>query len=197
MLHVTQITKPYGTDFSHVKDLEYYQERGQKIHAICAAHAKGEWCPWSSDNRGQQQGIGGYVDSFRRWFELVDKVLLTEEYLESSLWGFCGKVDIVCTLKNDDRLVVPDYKSPLAYHRSWDLQTAGYKILVDEWLAKYKCNDIGLAVVSKYNQVPAAMRWGSLRLREDGGVAIFNEARPESVRAFLGALEAQKYMEGG
>lgn len=191
MLHVTQITKPYGPDFSHVKDLEYYQERGQRIHAICDSYVSGRWIPSYPDE------IKGYIDSFWRWFDLVDKVLLTETYLESSLWGFCGTVDIVCALKNDDRIVVPDYKSPLAYHRSWDLQTAGYKILVDEWLARYKLNDVDLAVVSKYNQVPAAMRWGSLRLREDGGVAIFNEAPPESVRTFLCALDVQKYMEGG
>ena len=173
MLHVTQITKPYGPDFSHVKDLEYYQEQGQQIHAFCKAYAKRLWFPFHSDY------IDGYLDSFRRWFDLVDKVLLTEEYLESSLWGFCGTVDVVCTLKHDERIVLVDYKSPLAYNRSWDLQTAGYKILYEE-----KHND-------------KVERWGSLRLREDGGVAIFNEARPESVRAFLGALEAQKYMEGG
>jgi hypothetical protein len=192
MLHVTQITKPYGPDFQYVKDIEYYQERGQLLHAICAAHAKGKWYP------GYPDDLGGYLDSFRRWFELVDKVLLTEEYLESSLWGFCGTPDLVCTLKNDDRIVLVDYKSPLAYNRSWDLQTAGYKILVDEWLSKRFIGEITYSgTVGIDVKLPNVERWGSLRLREDGGVAIFNEARPESVRAFLGALEAQKYMEGG
>lgn len=170
---VTEIIKPWGPDFSHVKDLEYYSERGTMLHSACTAHVLGTWCPVDAS-------IQGFFDSFLRWFDLVDIVFLVQKRLQSSVWGYTGEPDIVVALKNDRKLLLADFKSPLAYHRAWAMQTGGYKVLYDE-------ND---------TSGPKIDRWGSLRLREDGGVAIFNEAPEDSVAAFLSALRVYKFMKG-
>lgn len=171
---VTTIIKPWGPDFSHVKDLDFYAARGTALHSACTAHVQGLWCP-------VDDGIKGYFDSFLRWYELVDDVIMVQRRLISKVWGYTGEPDIVVTLKNDPRLVLADFKSPLAYSRGWSLQTAGYVVLFEENVTD------GIKID----------RWGSLRLREDGGVAIFNEADPGSKAAFLCALRVYKYMMDG
>jgi hypothetical protein len=170
---VTEILKPWGPDFSQVPNIEYYQDRGDRLHNLCTGHALGIWVVPEED-------IEGYFNSFRRWFDLVDEVFLAETRLTSNTWGFTGRPDLVVRFNNDPRLIVADLKSPLAYHKVWALQTSGYKILFEE-------NFPGLEIE----------RWGSLRLRKDGGVAIFNEATQEDVRAFIAATIIHKHMKGG
>jgi len=167
---VTSILEPYGPDFSQVRDIDFYADRGSRVHYVCSMIARGLFAPVDKD-------IRGYVDSFNRFFDTVDKVLLIEERLYSDKWMVSGQPDLVCTLKYDPRIIIPDYKSALAYHRVWDVQISGYKVLYEE---NYPGQEV--------------KRWGSLRLRKDGSVPKFRDADPGGVLAFYGAVNIHHFM---
>jgi hypothetical protein len=166
---VTSVLSQYGPDFSMVANLDYYADRGTRVHDACMDISLGKWTPIDKD-------IRGYVDSFKRWFENVDEVVLAEERLYSDIFKISGQPDLICRLKNDKRIVLVDYKSPLSYHRVWSVQTGGYVLLVEE--------DRGIKVD----------RWGTLRLRKDGGIPLWNESPPDSIMAFISAIRIHNYM---
>jgi hypothetical protein len=168
---VTEIVRPYGPDFSHVSDLDFYADRGDRVHHACSTIARGLFAPIDRD-------ITGYIASFRRFFATVDRIFVIEQRLHSGKWKFTGQPDLVCTLKHDPRVIIVDYKSAVSYHRVWDLQTGGYKVLVEE------------------NYDLKVERWGTLRLRQDGSRPLFKDAGAGSVVAFLGLLQAHHYMHG-
>jgi len=187
--HVTEIIKHWAPDYSDVPmhTLVERGEAGTMLHEYCRDYMLGLWVPMLPK-------LVGFTDSFKRYVDLIDIVLLCERRLESSVWHYTGQIDILHTFKNDPTIILTDYKSPLAYHKSWALQTSGYKLLVEEnaLLIKYgkPINAItGSATIGElFNWKDLQVgRWGSLRLRKDGGVAIFNPATEVDVRAFIAA----------
>lgn len=164
---VTQILKPYST-FEGVpaEVLQAASERGNRVHAACAAHALSfPLPPLENDDLG-------YLESFKKWFRHVDRVISVEtEYWDSFINVVCHP-DLVCTLKGAPAaLVVVDLKTPALFSKSWQLQLAAY------------------AYITK------AQRCFSLRLSKFGKRPIVNENQnwQRDLNVFLNAVSVWRY----
>ena len=175
---VTQVLAPW-TDYSRIPEhvLANASERGSRVHAVCAARIQGLWHPPVGED------IAGYVQSFDDWARLaVDGVLLVEPELVDDRIGYCGHIDLVCTIRGDDEgATVVDLKTPQALGFTWRAQLAAYR---------------NLATVNGFN----VTRVVSLRLAKDGGRARLDEytgtAGPDFA-GFLSALNAWRYFNSG
>ena len=175
---VTQILSVYQ-DFSMVPEnvLHMACERGQRVHAICAAIAKGLFVPTNVVT----PDIAGYVASFQKWFEYVEKVHLVEEELTHTGFGYMGHPDLVVTIKGDSEPSLWDLKTPAIVGPTWKAQLAAYDKLIHE--------DTNL----KPN------RCGSIRLKPNGKPPILDEYtgyKEDAFTAFLSALNAYRYFKG-
>lgn len=170
---VTTILAPWS-DFSKIPEevLQAAAERGTRVHKACASITRGLWAPVPID-------IRGYVDSFKRAFDYVDEVLLTEEPVSSRTFGYMGHPDIVWRYRGEDLWTLIDNKTPRAHLLVWNAQISAYDHAVEE--------DKGIVIG----------RSGSLRLHPDGKRPIFDElTKTERIRgfeAFCGSLTAWKY----
>ena len=171
---VTQVLGVFS-DFSMIKPdvLERACQRGTEVHGVCASIAMG-FFPGSVS-----YDLAGYVESFKKWFSLVDEVLLVETRIQDPIYQFTGMSDLVVRLQGDELPRLIDLKTPLAKGPLWSAQIAAY-----EHLFKIKT---GLE----------CRHSGSLRLRPDGGFPLFDEYRhaEEDLHAFLCCLTAYKYFK--
>ncbi len=120
---------PFATldpESSFYKNVIHAAERGKRVHAYCDAYAQGlfvEDCDPECKN---------YVVAFKLWFdEMVDNVILTERRVNSENYKLSGCVDLVCRLKGDEELTIVDIKTPAIASKTWQLQTAAYKLLLE------------------------------------------------------------------
>ncbi|MFA5284864.1 MAG: PD-(D/E)XK nuclease family protein [Smithellaceae bacterium] len=168
---VTQVLSPF-VDYSMIPAdvLERSCLRGTAVHDACATIARG----LPVMNRTPE--TAGYVDSYKRWFDLiVDEVLIVETRFVDIDFGFNGEPDLVIRAKNQEIILI-DNKTPVQLIKSWRLQCAAY-----------------CALVSKNGIVPA--RSGSLRLHPDGGIARIDyyQNSLEDFNMFLQALNLYRY----
>jgi hypothetical protein len=172
---VTTILSPYS-DFSGIRPdvLAAAAERGSRVHAACAAHARGLWadCFLRLEDKG-------FFKSFLGWAErAVTEFMAIETELVNAKLGYMGHPDAIVRIYGESRLTVIDYKTPMSISRSWHPQIAAYAKL-----GKEQGYDIrrGLAV----------------RLRKNGGQAITTEIDidGEPWAAFLNALGAYRYFK--
>lgn len=175
MITVTQVLSKFS-DFSTIREdvLLAAQERGKIVHAYCAAYAKGEWIP------SVQSEYEGYFKSFKDWFDgAVSRVHLVEQELFNPTWQYGGHPDLLCTFKNDHRVVLIDLKTPRTKNKAWPIQIAAYYELI-----------MG---VEKF-LLP--IRAGSLRLHPDGKPAQFEEYTGDLemyFNVFLSCLNVYNY----
>lgn len=173
---VTQIISPWA-DFSMIKPevLERATARGTQVHQICSAIALGLWVP------SVPEECQGYVDSFKRWFELVEEVIICEKELINTDLGFKGHPDIVVRYKGEKHVRVVDLKTPLANQKIWRVQIAAYNNLVESC----ERSDIDKS--------------GTLRLSPDGKLPIYNQYRNllEDFNIFLSAFNCWRFFKGG
>ena len=124
---VTQVIGPYK-DFSQVPEhvMATAQERGSEFHALAAAHLMGTWIPEVPLN------LAGYFRSFTRWADAhVVEVIWVENTLVHPVYRYKGTPDALLRIRGDEGLTLPDWKTPVAFDKSWIVQTAGYKELVE------------------------------------------------------------------
>ena len=125
LVSVTTVLSPFN-DFSQVPPdrLAYATQRGTDVHAACAAYARS--LPVFASN-----GSAPYFESFRNWFDrYVKRALFVEaEFSDPHVYGIIGHVDLVAELV-DSRIVVVDYKTPVAESKTWRAQLACYCYLV-------------------------------------------------------------------
>jgi hypothetical protein len=164
-------------DFSGIRSevLAAAAARGSRVHAACAAHARGLWadCFLRPEDKG-------FFKSFLSWADrAVTEFKAVEIELINAKFGYMGHPDAIVRLNGESRLTVIDYKTPMNISRSWHPQIAAYAKL-----AKAQNYDVrrGLAV----------------RLRKNGGRAITTEIDidGEPWAAFLNALGAYRYFKG-
>lgn len=147
MPSVTEVLGPWS-DFSRIPAsvLEAAAARGTAVHDVCATIARG------LPVMNQPPETIGYVDSYRRWFDLmVDEVLFVETRLVDMDFGYNGEPDLVIRAKNQEIILI-DNKTPVQLVKSWQLQCAGY-----------------YGLVTKNGITPE--RTGSLRLHPEGKIA--------------------------
>ena len=169
MVSVTTALSPFN-DFSQVPPdrLAAAAQRGTEVHQACAAYAKG--LPVFQ--------LSNYFDSFRHWFDrYVKRALFVEaEFSDPSVYGIIGHVDLVAEL-TDGRVVVVDYKTPVAESATWRAQLAAYC-----YLCKPVVGEVGGM---------------ALMLSPDGGAAraIHYKNTASDFAAFLAALSAYRYFK--
>lgn len=172
---VTEALSPWS-DFSGIREevLEAAADRGKRVHSICAAMVQGLWVPKVPED------IAGYIESFRSWQEAaLDKVLLSEAQLASTVYGYSGHPDLICRIRGDKHFTVVDFKTPIQTHRAWRPQLAGYWQLGAEELPT--------------EEIKRVM---TLRLKKDGSRPIINESTDTltyDLQVFLNALSVWKY----
>ena len=148
LISVTTALSPFN-DFSAVPPdrLEYATRRGTATHAACAAYARS--LPVFASN-----GSAPYFESFRNWFDkYVKRALFVEaEFSDPSVYGIIGHVDLVAELV-DGRIVVVDYKTPVAESKTWALQISTYCHLVKPVVGK--CDGMALLLSPEGNAARA------------------------------------------
>lgn len=169
---VTQVIDPYN-DFSRIPSgtLAAAADRGTRVHAYCAALARGLWVPAISED------CAAYVASFRHWFEnQVLEVVLVEERLVDEDLVFSGQIDLLVRLIEKGLLALVDLKTPIALLKAWRVQLSAYNRL---------CQRNGFT----------PDRVGSLRLSPDGGVARMEwyEETASDFHIFLQALNVNRF----
>lgn len=171
---VTQVLGVY-TDYSTIPGsvLSHAADRGTRVHAACAAVAKGLWPRTDAETKG-------YVASFSRWLKgYVAEVISVEERIVDEILGYSGQYDLIVRMVGDDCLTVIDLKTPQAETPTWKGQLAAYRELAH----------------SKY---PLVQRTIALKLDSDGGKPKLIEYKQDyrDFAAFLAALTAYRYFKG-
>ena len=166
---VTQVIRPYiDTDWF----LPEHAARGTAVHGAMKAYLLGAWSP---PLKAEYQP---YFASGKRWVDLmVDKVIAVEKRMIHSAMGYCGKPDLVCTLKGETVSSIIDFKTSQAKANWHPLQIAAYQEL------------------SEYDSHIATHRGMTVRLLVDGSMAQADEhyGRAQVMNIFIGLLNAWKY----
>lgn len=171
---VTQIINPYiNTDYF----TEEHSERGTSVHSACIAFILGLFVPPLPPE------YKPYFESFKRWSDRIDIILLAEERLIDPVLKFTGKPDLICTMKIEhgfnSETVLIDLKTSQAEAKWWAIQNAAYRHLA-----------------AKRSEPIPTQRGMSLRLKNDGSGCLVNEY-PRDYRGhfnvFLGLLNAFNY----
>lgn len=172
---VTEIISPWaGLDKIPEDILANAANRGTRVHEICARVAAGDFV-MSID-----EDIRGYVQSFRKWFDIqVEEVLLSEERLNDEALGYTGQIDLVVMLK-EGIVALVDLKTPTTSYPTWKMQIAAYRNLLQ-----------------KEGILPE--RTGSLQLHPEGKTPRMKwyEDSATDFNAFLSALNVYNYIRGG
>ena len=175
---VTKVLSPYsGYDRIHPMHLGKAAERGTIVHSYCAAYVQKEWAPEPAIE------YQGYVQSARQWFDAyAGTPLIVEKEMEDSALGYCGHPDLVLESERLGGVILIDLKTPVSVHRKvWGAQLAAYRQLIQA-AENIECQRIG-----------------SLRLRRDGSMAVFDDFTKNFVAcwaAFYGALIAHRFFNG-
>ena len=129
-LRVTEVLTPFSTlGGIDPTILANAADRGSRVHAYCESHALGLFVADVDDD------CKNYFEVFKVWFDdMVEKVLFTEERLNSHIYRISGAFDMIAILKGDSRPTLVDIKTPASPSTSWQLQTAAYQLLAKEVL---------------------------------------------------------------
>ena len=117
---VTEILGPY-IDSRWFTDES--RDRGTAIHAASAAYLQGLFVP---PLKPEWQG---YFESFKKWSEIIDEVILIEVRLTDTAMGFTGQPDMIIRIKGDAGYSLPDIKTGQSKLKVWKIQSAAYRYL--------------------------------------------------------------------
>uniref|UniRef100_A0A6H1ZP56 PD-(D/E)XK nuclease superfamily protein n=1 Tax=viral metagenome TaxID=1070528 RepID=A0A6H1ZP56_9ZZZZ len=117
---VTEILRPFIDDrwFS-----DEAAERGSAIHSAAAAFLQGLFVP------PLKPEWRGYFESFKKWSDIIDEVVLIEERLTDTAIGFTGQADMIIRIKGDEGYSLPDIKTGQSKLDIWMVQSAAYRHL--------------------------------------------------------------------
>lgn len=123
---VTDVLSPYKSfDGVDRTVLANAAARGALVHTFCELYALNLLIETPPDH------VKPYFESFKLWFDTwVDKVVVAELRINDPEFRISGKFDMICKLKYSDNLVLVDYKTPLTYDKTWEMQLAAYRLLV-------------------------------------------------------------------
>ena len=127
-VRVTSVLSPFSKlDHIDPSTLANAADRGTRVHTYCEAHALGLFVDEVDSD------CKNYFDNFVKWFDTyVETVIETEMRINHPKYKLSGQCDLIAILKGDDLPTIIDYKTPASRANSWQLQSAAYKILVEE-----------------------------------------------------------------
>jgi hypothetical protein len=126
-LRVTEILQPFSK--LHLLDAKIVAnaaDRGTRVHKFCTLYALNMLIIDVDDD------CKGYVDSYKRWHDsMVAKVFMASKRINNACYRISGEFDLVVQLKDSEKSVLIDLKTPASSSPSWQLQTAAYKMLIE------------------------------------------------------------------
>ena len=131
---VTEVLSKFsGLDKIDLSVLANEAERGTRCHNFCELYAKNElFVEIDLDCKP-------YVDSFIEWFDLtVERVEFLEKRLFCDDLRITGQMDMLAYLKGDEKPSLIDIKTPQTESKTWPLQLAAYRHLMDANSIDYK-----------------------------------------------------------
>jgi len=103
--------------------------RGTKVHNICEAIMMG------LGELGVDEETRGYVESFKKWWEIGHQVISIEERFWDDFLEITGKVDLI--INTSEGLAIVDLKTSSKPSQTWQAQGSAYA-----YLAKKSGHDI-------------------------------------------------------
>lgn len=173
---VTEVLSTYN-DFSAIDPqvLSNAADRGERVHKYCELYTRSMLIEEPTTD------CRPYVYSFIEWFDsCVEKVIYSEYRINCAKYKLSGKIDDVFIIKGDKGACILDKKTPQNPSKSWELQTAAYRILLRE--------EHGFEV----------QRRACLILDKFGGKARFKEHTNHELdeKRFMNALDLHRFFKG-
>ncbi len=188
---VTQVLEEY-VDLSMVPHdrLVFAGTRGNVVHQTIASillpHQNTIFIPQALVD---EQGARGYIDSFRKWAELmIEDTWEVEKEIICDCFHFVGHVDWIGRLKGEKtgHCSVIDWKTPITWGKTWLAQCGAYRHLVQYHL--------------RPEEIPVG-KCGPVMLHKKGNAAKLRNDPPEAVTEafthYLEKLNADRYFEKG
>ncbi len=144
-LRVTNVLYPFsGLQNIDADVLAHAAARGTKVHKICEGIVSG------LGEIGVDDETRGYVESFKKWWDLgIDVVEMERRFWNDEL-RITGQVDFI--IKTADGLAIVDIKTSSKPSSTWPAQGAAYAYLAKA--AGYKITKIYFLHLNKSGKVP-------------------------------------------
>jgi hypothetical protein len=144
-IRVTQVLYPFsGLDKIDAAVVAHAADRGTRVHKICEGIMQG------LGELGVDDETWGYVESFKKWWELGHEVVMMEQRFWDDELSLTGQVDLI--LKTPEGLVIVDLKTSSKPSKTWAAQGSAYG-----YLAKKAGHDIRTIIfihLNKHGKAP-------------------------------------------
>lgn len=121
-LRVTQVLYPFsGLDKIDSQVVAHAADRGTKVHQICEAIISGV------GEFGVDDEVSGYVESFKRWWDLGHKLVSMEQRFWDDQLHITGQVDII--IDTPEGFAIVDLKTSSKVSKTWEAQGCAYAYL--------------------------------------------------------------------
>lgn len=127
---VTDVLK-HLNNFDHIDPhvLQRAADRGKRVHDLCEKHNL------DLPTEKIDEDCKNYFENFKEWHKnSIKEVLHTEMRVYSNTRKLTGQIDMIAIIKGDTKPSLIDIKTPLNPSITWQLQTAAYKLILDESL---------------------------------------------------------------
>lgn len=144
-LRVTHVLYPFsGLDKIDPDVVAYAGARGTKVHRICEAIISG------LGEIGVEDETWGYVESFKKWWQLGLPVVEMEKRFWDDNLQLTGQLDLI--IDTSDGLAIVDLKTSSNPSKTWAAQGSAYAYLAKQ--AGYNINKIFFLHLNKHGKVP-------------------------------------------
>ncbi len=149
-LRVTHVLSPFSGLHNVDPDvLAHAAERGTKVHKICEGIVLG------LGEIGTDDETWGYVESFKKWWELgVDVISVEERFWDDELC-VTGQVDLI--IRTEQGLAIVDLKTTSKPSKTWPIQGAAYAHLAKK--AGYDIKRIFFLHLNKHGKPPRLIEY--------------------------------------
>jgi hypothetical protein len=173
---VTDILKPFSKlDQIDPVTLKKAADRGTRVHKFCTLYALHMLIV------DVDEDCKGYFESFKNWFDsTVEGISVRPQRINSPTLMISGEYDLIVKLKGDDGVTLVDLKTPATHSKTWQLQTAAYKMLIEDEI----CLPVDRRAV--------------VQLKKDGSRITFIEHLDHNndKQLFLNALSLHRFFNG-
>lgn len=118
--------------------------RGTRVHKICEGIASG------LGEHDIDDETRGYVESFKKWWELGQDVLMIEQRFWDDELHITGQVDFI--IKTPQGLAIVDLKTSSKFSKTWQAQGCAYAYLAKK--AKHDIKKILFIHLNKNGKAP-------------------------------------------
>jgi len=144
-LRVTEVLYPFsGLQHLDPDIVANAARRGTRVHKICEGIVAG------LGEYGIDDETRGYVESFKKWWELGQDVIMMEKRFWCDELKITGQVDFI--IKTPDGLAIVDIKTSSKPSKTWQAQGSAYAYLAKK--AKHDIKKIYFLHLNKHGKEP-------------------------------------------